>query len=926
MLSVFLVFFNSYAQCEQEETIVICDMTTIDFNNDSSPDGIINLYDEYNNIPGVTPINSSNGYWFDPNYYYALDESNGNLHLWDLPNSSETNTTYHFQLIDDNSGCPNGVVIDLNVVLGPFSGFAVPTIGENDVNIEMCDFSENCPTEAFVDLFQALLSTPSPHANGVWTYNGSSPNFLRIEDGRFLYVDIPYQPGPPLVDDEIFELTYSVPGISPCTTLAETTVKISFIRGVFAGAKGDLGLANVVNICEDDLLNGLYDNDINLLDDTYLVGEDIEGKWLFEQDPTGQLENFGDSYVNLKQIYDDLVASNPRFGCQNYDFTYRVESRPSICSSDESTVRINFFEKLRPFQQDENIEICIGTNMLSSINLYEYLSFTEENGVLYDYPNPEFTDWQLISGPSNLGLVSNGDESGQYTTLGTIDISNLTNADAGTYVFKYIVYNEYNCTMISDGVSSNCAQTFLPPTGCAVTSDCDHPCANSVSAQVVVTIYPKNYPGEDTLNLELCESDISNPLNLFSLLETNGIDAIYQGNDAYWLNVDTNETITNPFVLPDINGSESFNLEYHITANNCDEQAKLSFTVYQQYQAGNDTTFNVCIEDNSFELFSILNGTPDDNGTWTGPNGFTSNTNLVTFDPVNFSSGDYVYTVPSNGTCEGNSATVTVNILPASNAGDNVSITVCKLDGQVDLLNYLDSNADLGGTFTDLGNTNALNNSIVDLSMLTNGTYEFEYEVQPNALCSASTSILTMQVQDVSVPTVQDQSFCVGYGATINDIEISSSENTYNWYDNQNDTTTLDTNILLRDGEDYYVAAVNDNGCESERVKVTITLIEFGNEGCISCIGDGVSANNDSINDTLSLCDLPAIFPHFELKIFNRYGNTIYVGNIDTQPFDGTSNVDLTIGDQVPAGVYFYIFNPNDGTTKPFQGNFYLSR
>jgi gliding motility-associated-like protein len=238
----------------------------------------------------------------------------------------------------------------------------------------------------------------------------------------------------------------------------------------------------------------------------------------------------------------------------------------------------------------------------------------------------------------------------------------------------------------------------------------------------------------------------------------------------------------------------------------------------------------------------------------------------------------------------------------------------------------LDTDADTEGTFTDLDNTNALNGSIVDLSLLSNNSYHFQYDVQVNTACESSSAIITINVEDVAAPTITDQSFCIGYGAKISDLEISANYDSFNWYNNIDDEITLDTDTILQDGEDYYVAAVNENDCESERVKVTITLVPFGEEGCVSCINDGVSANDDGENDELELCDLPAIFPNYHIKIFNRYGNTIYNGNINTSLFNGTSNVDLTIGDQVPSGVYFYIFNPNDGVTKPFQGDFYLSR
>ena len=40
------------AQCNQKETLVICDITQIDFDNNGRFDGIINLNEEYTKLTG----------------------------------------------------------------------------------------------------------------------------------------------------------------------------------------------------------------------------------------------------------------------------------------------------------------------------------------------------------------------------------------------------------------------------------------------------------------------------------------------------------------------------------------------------------------------------------------------------------------------------------------------------------------------------------------------------------------------------------------------------------------------------------------------------------------------------------------------------------------------------------------------------------
>ena len=383
------LFAKLQAQCNEVETIVICDMTTIDGDNDGTPDGIINLYDEYNALPGVTPISMATGTWFDPNFNFALDETTGDLYLWDLTNVSQTPTDYQFIINNGSCGTDNNVT--LNLILGPFSGNALPPINVDDVNIEICDIgstpTQYCIMLPDIDLFQTLQSVPSPHLNGQWIYNGSSPNFVSLSGSDFT-VTIPYQPGPPLVDEETFELTYRATGIAPCDYTVETKVNVSVVRQVFSG------YAKNRRICETDILNGNYDADIDLTDDQFLVLEDTEGMW--QSDSFGQISSPSDSTINIKDIYDQITTNNTRFGCAEVGYTYSVEQRSGVCGDAASTVKFKIYEDLRPFQQKNTLEYCEdAVSMPASINLYDQLEFTIENGILFDYDKNPWTSWNL---------------------------------------------------------------------------------------------------------------------------------------------------------------------------------------------------------------------------------------------------------------------------------------------------------------------------------------------------------------------------------------------------------------------------------------------------------------------------------------------------------------------------------------------------
>ncbi|WP_303318204.1 gliding motility-associated C-terminal domain-containing protein [Flavivirga abyssicola] len=922
---------KSQAQCTDVRTIDICDMTIVDSDpSNPEPDGIINLYDRYNALPGVTPIDPSMGNWVDPNFNFALDGA-GNLHLWDLDKSSEVETDHQFHFLSVTSGCPNNILIRLNVVVGAFSGYAKGA-GTTGANVQICDLNSTprnrCNLKVDIDLFNTLEPIPSPHLNGTWVYNGGGSGFVSL-NGSDLTVTIPYDAGPSRVDEQTFQFTYIVQGMDPCNMVpypsdARTNVSVSVVRKVFSGYSKNQ------RICEDVIKSGRYDVDIDLRNDEFLELEDIDGTWTGSG--FGQVTSPIDSRINIKDIYDQIIARDGvKFGCAQVNYDYTVKQRSGVCADTTSTVSFKIYEALRPFSQSGTLpSYCEDDpNQPTTINLYNELEFTTENGISFEYNRDAWTNWRLVSGPSNLGLVSNGNlpfPQAGYSSLGPVS---LLNAPPGNYVFEYVVYPEYNCWPDSFQVLDYSSGY------CDIIPNNTLPCQEQ-RARVRFRIHPKLYAGEDTGGLLFCETDptIAAPLDLFTLLTTNGVDDVYQGPQGRWVDLNTGNSITNPFTIPQINNQQTFNFEYITrTVNNCEDRARLSFTVFEEYQSGVGLSRrDVCDNNVPFDLFDDLTGNPNTNGTWTGPNGYTSASHNAIFTPGVSDEGDYIYIVPNNvdvftGTvmCNGNSATITVVNHQSPSAGTGGSYFVCRSDLQIDLVDYLDASADSGGVFRNLDTTDLLTGSLLDVSQLGAGTYNFQYEIQGHVSCNLSTSQISITVVEVPSPNATDQIFCASIGATVLDL-VATSGVDFNWYDNIDDTTPLSIGMVLINGEDYFVAAVDSEGCESSRIGIVVELLPLNHPDCISCFKDGISVNGDGENDAFDLCGLPTVFPDFELNIYNRFGTLVYKGNRDTPLFEGKSNVSLTVGDELPSGVYFYVFDPKDGVTDPIQGNFYLSR
>ncbi|MBQ4819214.1 gliding motility-associated C-terminal domain-containing protein [Aquimarina sp. MMG016] len=923
---LFLVFHIANSQCDNAQTITICDMTSIDFDTDGNPDGIINLYDETGIIP------QAGDEWFDPDFNFALESTSGILRLWDLDNASVLESDYRFIL--RNSNCPSGIITTVDLILGPYSGEALPPAGINEVNIEVCDVVTPCSTALPVDLdlFETLVSldgVPPPHLNGSWEYIGPSNPSITLIASDF-NTTIPYVPGGDRVDQADYLFRYTVNGIDPqCITPSVTEVKVSVVRPVFSG------YASKYNICENRIKNGEFDADLNLRDDRFLLNEDLEGTWTIDGD---QITSLDDSTINLKTLYDDIIASEPRFGCKEFEYTYSVEQRSGVCNDDSSTVKFTIFEELKPFRQKEPFfESCPEDITGTTRDLFDFLEFTEENGVLFDYIDGRELDdyvlWEFVSGPSDLALQANFDDititPPTERHRGVINISSAT--VPGVYTFKYTVSPLQLCPDFG-------TQVLFDANFCEPSLNLNHPC-EALSTEVVLVVFPIDYPGEDTVT-SICETQSS--VSLISLLDSNGGTISTTG---IWTD-QNGDTIDDTFDVPDSGNPQTFSFTYTTTTGNgCVRSADLDLTINTAPFAGDGTTASLCSDNLTVTLFNLLEGNPDTTGTWTGPFGYRSTDHLGVFDandetlPI-LGAGNYVYTVPANAGCNVvDSATVTITIADPIEIGNDVNETFCKIDGRVNLFSLLDRDTVRTGVFEDTDGTGALTpEGVVEFETLTNGIYNFRYVVVNALPCNESSLVVAIQIVDLPEPIVPDQEFCILDAKRLDDIEVDVAN--YNWYEELNSDMPIIDNPLLIDGQIYYIANVDVDGCESERVAVTINILNTGekfsnkDKFCTLDFQDGVSPDGNNQNDTFEMVrdvpnqqyNIPEAFPDFVIKIYNRYGSLVYEGNMNTEEFRGESNVSLTLGDDLPSGTYFYVFEPNFANNLPIQGSFYLSR
>ncbi|MDC9723642.1 MAG: T9SS type B sorting domain-containing protein, partial [Urechidicola sp.] len=137
---------------------------------------------------------------------------------------------------------------------------------------------------------------------------------------------------------------------------------------------------------------------------------------------------------------------------------------------------------------------------------------------------------------------------------------------------------------------------------------------------------------------------------------------------------------------------------YVVTGGGCpDATSEVVVTVDTAPNAGTNGTIDLCTDNASVDLFSSLTGSPDAGGVWSPA--LASGTGM--FDPAVDLAGIYTYTVAPTGACLIDAtATVTVILNTAPEAGTNGMMAYCSTDAATDLYANLGGSPDMGGTWS----------------------------------------------------------------------------------------------------------------------------------------------------------------------------------------------------------------------------------
>lgn len=345
------------------------------------------------------------------------------------------------------------------------------------------------------------------------------------------------------------------------------------------------------------------------------------------------------------------------------------------------------------------------------------------------------------------------------------------------------------------------------------------------------------------------------------------------GSDILWYGSETDTVSIDPTVAL-INGNEYWAAKLDATSG-CESTTRIRVTVALDTSpnAGTNGTYTEC-EANlvTSDLFSLLGGTPDTTGVWTGPSVLTGGY-LGTFNPDTNVEGTYTYTVSSSlGICPNSSAniTVTVNVIPPPTITETTQ-SFCESQ------NALVS--DLTPNNANIIWYNATGNVLTSDTTLEDGIYSAAQTQEFGTLTceSDNRTNVTVTIFNPITPTGnQNQSFCLADNPTIAALhaETSNPNFTLLWYIDDVTTIALLPNEPLVNGTTYYASEVAALECESNsRLAVLVTL------------NDVAPATIVNISQTFCESDFPTV------DNLDASGNNIvwYASQTETTPLANTS-------------------------------------
>lgn len=164
-----------------------------------------------------------------------------------------------------------------------------------------------------------------------------------------------------------------------------------------------------------------------------------------------------------------------------------------------------------------------------------------------------------------------------------------------------------------------------------------------------------------------------------------------------------------------------------------------------------------------------------------------------------------------------------------------------------------------------------------------------------------------------------DFEICEGFTAVISAQTTGTANFEYIWYRDGGVINGENSSSLEINGEGTYSVEVGETGLSIDCYGTDqVEISYYDNRNCI--IPQGLSPNQDGLNDCFDLAFLSDDPGIVKISIFNRYGTQIYEKENYTNEWCGQYKED---GDTLPVGTYYYVIELRDGSS--LTGYVYLN-
>jgi gliding motility-associated-like protein len=261
--------------------------------------------------------------------------------------------------------------------------------------------------------------------------------------------------------------------------------------------------------------------------------------------------------------------------------------------------------------------------------------------------------------------------------------------------------------------------------------------------------------------------------------------------------------------------------------------------------------------------------------------------------------------------------TQTLSVIPAPIAGFSLQSTCGSL-----LVNFKDTTIVNSGTITNwnwtFGDGHVATTQNPSDTYSATGAYTVTLQVQTNNGCKDTASVVVNLSPSILADyTPHGGAYHISEEIAFTNQSTGATSYMWNFGDGSSTSTTTDPTHAFGSSGSYSVTLIASNGLGC--VDTVAYVFDVKTSGYT--VPEGFTPNGDGINDGFFVLGGP--FSVYDLRVFNEWGNQIFISNSQSDKWDGTYK-----GSIQPAGTYVFIFNGKivDGDDVKLKGEVNLIR